>query len=381
MRFLPLIWSGIWRKPGRTILIFLQVSVAFALFGVLQGLKTGVELAVAAARADLLIVHSRLSFFAESLPLSFDEQIKSVPGVKLVLPVEIFGAIYQRPTQRLAVVAIRPDADWQDAFTYSIPPEALAAFQKSRTAALVKIDLAKKYGWKVGDRIPLMSQTAQMNGSTEWAFDVVGIFTDSDLGGGGDIIVVNFTYVDEARAAGKGTVQHFNVAVADPAMATMVIDGIDRRFANSSHETRTESLRELAQSQMQSIGDLNFLIRAIVGAVLVALLFATSTMMMQSIRERTPELAVMKTLGFTDRDVFLLVLAEALVVCVAAAAFGLALATLVFPFASKLVPGLSMPVVVVALGLAYAVVVALISAAVPAVQAARLQIVNALAER
>jgi putative ABC transport system permease protein len=164
-------------------------------------------------------------------------------------------------------------------------------------------------------------------------------------------------------------------------MATMVIDGIDRRFANSSHETRTESLRELAQSQMQSIGDLNFLIRAIVGAVLVALLFATSTMMMQSIRERTPELAVMKTLGFTDRDVFLLVLAEALVVCVAAAAFGLALATLVFPFASKLVPGLSMPVVVVALGLAYAVVVALISAAVPAVQAARLQIVNALAER
>jgi putative ABC transport system permease protein len=381
MRFLPLIWSGIWRKPGRTILIFLQVSVAFALFGVLQGLKTGVELAVAAARADLLIVHSRLSFFAESLPLSFDEQIKSVPGVKLVLPVEIFGAIYQKPTQRLGVVAIRPDADWQDAFTYSIPPEALAAFQKSRTAALVKIDLAKKYGWKVGDRIPLMSQTAQMNGSTEWAFDVVGIFTDSDLGGGGDIIVVNFTYVDEARAAGKGTVQHFNVAVADPAMATMVIDGIDRRFANSSHETKTESLRELAQSQMQSIGDLNFLIRAIVGAVLVALLFATSTMMMQSIRERTPELAVMKTLGFTDRDVFLLVLAEALVVCVAAAAFGLALATLVFPFASKLVPGLSMPVVVVALGLAYAVVVALISAAVPAVQAARLQIVNALAER
>ena len=248
MRFLPLIWSGIWRKPGRTILIFLQVSVAFALFGVLQGLKTGVELAVAAARADLLIVHSRLSFLAEPLPLSFDEQIKSVPGVKLVLPVEIFRANYQNPTQRLGVVAIRPDANWQDAFTYSIPSDALAAFQKSRTAALVKIDLAKKYGWRLGDRIPLKSQTAQMNGSTDWAFDVVGMFTDSDLGGGGDIIVVNFTYVDEARAVGKGTVQHFNVAVADAAMATMVIDGIDRHFANSSHETRTESLRELAQS-------------------------------------------------------------------------------------------------------------------------------------
>jgi putative ABC transport system permease protein len=295
--------------------------------------------------------------------------------------VEIFGAIYQNPAQRLGVVAIRPDADWQDAFTYSIPPDALAAFQKSRTAALVKVDLAKKYGWKVGDHIPLMSQTAQMNGSTDWAFDVVGIFTDSDLGGGGEIIVVNFTYVDEARAAGKGTVQHFNVLVSDPTTVTAVIDEIDSRFANSSHETKTESLRQLAQSQMQSIGDLNFLIRAIVGAVLVALLFATATTMMQSIRERTPELAILKTLGFTDREVFLLVLTEALVVCIAAAAFGLALATLAFPFASKVVPGLSMPGVVVALGLAYAVVVALISAAVPAAQAARLQIVNALAER
>lgn len=381
MKYLPLIWSGIWRKPGRSILIFLQISVAFALFGVLQGLKTGVEHAVAAARADLLIVHSRLSFLAEPLPLGLDQQIKAVPGVKLVLPVEIFGAIYQNPAQRLGVVAIRPDADWQDAFTYSIPPDALAAFQKSRTAALVKVDLAKKYGWKVGDHIPLMSQTAQMNGSTDWAFDVVGIFTDSDLGGGGEIIVVNFTYVDEARAAGKGTVQHFNVLVSDPTTVTAVIDEIDSRFANSSHETKTESLRQLAQSQMQSIGDLNFLIRAIVGAVLVALLFATATTMMQSIRERTPELAILKTLGFTDREVFLLVLTEALVVCIAAAAFGLALATLAFPFASKVVPGLSMPGVVVALGLAYAVVVALISAAVPAAQAARLQIVNALAER
>jgi putative ABC transport system permease protein len=160
-----------------------------------------------------------------------------------------------------------------------------------------------------------------------------------------------------------------------------VADEIDRRFANSSNETKSESLRELAQLQLQSIGDLNFLIRAIVGAVLVALLFATSTMMMQSIRERTAELAVLKTLGFTDRAVFLLILAEAAVVCVAAAALGLALALLAFPFAARFVLGISMPAVVIEIGLASAVFVALVSAGVPAILAARLRVAEALASR
>jgi putative ABC transport system permease protein len=125
---------------------------------------------------------------------------------------------------------------------------------------------------------------------------------------------------------------------------------------------------------------LNFLIRAIVGAAVVALLFATAAMMMQSIRERTPELAVLKTLGFTDRAVFFLILTEAIAVCVAAAAFGLALAALAFPYAAKILPGISLPGVIVEVGLACAVLVALISAAVPAALAARLRIVAALAE-
>jgi putative ABC transport system permease protein len=379
MRFLPLFWSGIWRKPGRTVLIFFQVSIAFALFGMLQGLKTGVDHAVGDARADLLIVHSRLSFLAESLPSGLLEQISSVPGVKLVVPVDIFGATYQKPTEGLGVVAISLVNDWPTAFTYTIAPEYVAALQKLRTGALVRVDLANKYGWKIGDRIPLMSNTAQLSGSTDWAFDVVGTFSDSDIGGARYMIVVNLAYLDEARLLGKGTVQHFNVAISDPKQAVMVADEIDRRSANSSQETKTESLLELAQSQMQSIGDMNFLIRAIVGAVLVALLFATATMMIQSVRERALELAVLKAVGFTDRAVFLLILAEALVVCVAAAAFGLAVATAVLPLAARFILGLSMPKIVVAVGLGLAVVVALISSAVPAALAARLRVATSLA--
>jgi len=379
VKYLPLIWSGLWRKPGRTVLIFLQVSVALALFGVLQGLKTGVAHAVSAARADLLLVHSRLSSIAQSLPAGLLEQIRTVPGVKLAVPVELFGMTYQKPTERIGGVAVDPAGDWPSAFTYTIAPQYVAAFRESRTAMLIRDLVADKYGWQVGDHIPLTLTIAHMDGSTTWAFDVVGTFSDSDIGGGRYIVIVSLPYLDEARLTGKSTVNHFNVALSDPKLAAQVADAIDQRSANSSHETKTESLRELAQSDMQQIGDFDFLIRAVVGAVLVALLFATTTMMIQSIHERTPELAVLKTVGFTDSAVFLLILAEALLIFLSGAAFGLALATLSLPLAARFVLGLSMPGVVLVIGLALGLAVALISAALPAMLAARLRVATALA--
>ena len=380
MKFLPLIWSGVWRKPGRTVLIFLQVSVAFALFGVLQGMKTGMERLIEQARADLLLVHGSLSLI-DPLPLGLLERIKSVAGVKAVVPVELFGGIYQQPTQQVGIVAIRPVDDWLSAFTYTVAAEHAAAFAKIRTGTLIRKSLADKYGWKIGDRIPLITNTAQMDGSTTWSFEIVGTYTDSDVAGGSDVILIQYDYFDEARLLGKGLVSHFNVAIVDPRQAAPVAEAIDRHFANSTHATKTDSLRELAQMQLQSIGDLEFLIRAVVGAVLVALFFATTTMLMQSVRERTPELAVLKTLGFSTSALFLFIVAEAAVVCVVAAGFGLALALVAFPLASKFVPGLSMPAPVVAIGLGSAALVALLSASAPAIRAARLNIVAALGSR
>jgi putative ABC transport system permease protein len=381
MKYLPLIWSGLWRKPGRTILIFLQVTVAFVLFGVLQGLKTGIEHAVADARADLLIVHSRQDFLFSPLPLGLLQQIRSVPGVKVAIPVELSGGYYQKEENGMGVVSVLTDRNWTDAFTFNVAPDQLAAFARTRTAALISEFDAQKYGWRIGDKIPIVTRVPQKNGSTTWTFDVVGTFTDSDVAVSRYKVLANYAYWDEARASGTGNVNHFNVAVTDPNQAVPVADAIDRRFANSSHETKSESLRELAQQQVQQIGDLDFLIRAVVSAVLAALLFATATMMMQSVRERTPELAVLKTVGFTDRTVFLLILSEAIVVCLAAATCGLELATLVFPFAGHFVFGLSMPKVTIVTGLAMATAVALVSAAVPATRAARLRVVTALTER
>jgi putative ABC transport system permease protein len=380
VRFLPLIWSGVWRKPGRSVLIFLQVSVAFALFGVLQGMKTGVDALIGQARADLLLVHGSLSLI-DPLPLGLLERIRAVPGVKTVVPVELFGGIYQQPTQQIGIVAIRPDENWLSAFTYTVAPEQAAAFHQMRTGTLIRQSLADKYHWKIGERIPLITNTAQRDGSTTWSFEIVGTYTDTDVAGGSDVILIQYDYFDEARLTGKGQVSHFNTAIVDPHQAAAVADAIDRTFANSTNATKTESLRELAQMQLQSIGDLDFLIRAIVSAVLVALFFATTTMLMQSVRERTPELAVLKTLGFADSALFLVIVAEAAFVCVVAAGCGLALALFAFPFAGKFVPGISMQPEVVVTGLGCGALVALISASVPAIRAARLSIVAALGSR
>jgi len=381
MKYLPLVWAGIWRKRGRTILIFLQVAVAFTLFGVLQGLKTGVEHAIAAARADLLIVHAREGLFSAPLPVGMLETIRSVPGVAVAIPVDLTGATYQKPDQQMALVAIRPDSGWMSAFTYTIPAAYEKAFRATRTGILVNARLAKKYRWKIGDRIPLITHVAQKDGSSVWTFDVVGTFTDDDVGSQDTNTIINYDYWNEARATGKDMVNHFNVRIADPTAAAAMSDAIDARFANSPNETRTESIREMAQESLQSIGDLEFLIRAVVAAVLAALLFATATMLMQSVRERTSEIAVLKTVGFTDGAVFALTLAESALVCVTGGGAGLAVASLAFPYASRFVHGLSMPWIIVMMGLLAALAVALVSAALPAVMAARLEVATALADR
>lgn len=381
MKYLPLIWSGIWRKPGRTALVLLQVAVAFALFGVLQGMKSGVERSVANSRADVLFVGPAESGGAP-LPISYLERLRSIPGMKEVSFADGFLGTYQRPTEFVYVLAIPPTDLWATLVPeiFQVLPKDLQALKNTRNGVLITADIGKKYGWHIGDRIPLTSNTLQSNGSGTWILQVVGTVTDHEIGEGG-FIVGNYDYLNEARALNKDTVRNFYAVISDPKRAAEMSDTIDRVFANSSNETKTASFRENAQQQLRSIGDLDFLIRAITSTVLVALLFSITTIMMQTIRERTPELAVLKTLGFTDRSVFLMVVGESLLICVAAALLGLALATGVFPYTAKFVPGLSMPLSVVGAGLIGAILVALITAAPPASRAARLQVVDALAGR
>ncbi len=322
MKFLPLVWSGIWRKPARTFLTLTQVVVAFALFGVLQGMKTGVDEAIAGARADVLSV-GPAALGGVPLPRAYLERLRSIPGVKTVAFSDGLLGTYQNPTQTVFVLAIQDSDVWLTLIpeVFQVAPSDLAALRRTRTGVLVSADVAEKYGWRVGDRIPLTSATLQKNGSGSWVFDVVGTFAARDVQDG--YIVANYAYLDEARALNNGTVGNFYAVVADPKQAAEVTEAIDSAFVNSSNETRTVSFREMAQQQMQAIGDLDFAIRCIVSAVLVALLFSVTTMMIQTTRERTSELAVLKTLGFSKRVVFQLVVGEKIKTCVAGSIIGL----------------------------------------------------------
>ncbi len=316
------------------------------------------------------------------LPIGGLSRLQLIPGVKTVSFNDGMLATYQKPTESVYVLFIPPSDFFRtvEPRTFTIESKDLDALRKIRTGVLITSDIGKKYGWHVGDKIPLTTNIAQTNGSTTWIFDIVGMVSDHERGED-SLVVANYYYFDEARALDKGTVNHYYAIASNPKQAAAVSDAIDHAFANSASPTLTSSFRERTQQAMQSLGDLNFAIRWILSAVLAALMFSTATMLMQTLRERTPEFAVLKTLGFGNRMVFVLVAAESLLVCIAAALTGLALAWITFPLAAKYMPGLSMPIVVVGFGVLGAVLVALISVSVPGLRAARLNIVDALAER
>jgi putative ABC transport system permease protein len=381
VKYLVLVWSGIRRKPVRTALIFLQVCVAFALFGVLQGMKTGMDRAIANTRADMLYVGPAV-YGGAPLSIAGLSQLRAVPGVKDVSFNYGMLTFYQKPTQEVYVLGI-PPSDFirtVDPGHFDVAPKDLEALRTIRTGILITPDIGRKYGWHVGDKIPLTSGTLQANGSPTWIFDIVGMVTFRDRGED-EYVFANYYYIDEARALNKGAVSHFYAIAADPQHAAAVSEAIDHAFANSATPTATASFRERSQQTMQSLGDLNFAVRWILSAVLAALVFSIATMMMQTVRERTPELAVLKTLGFDSRTIFLLIASESLLLCIAASLAGLALSWIAFPLAAKYMAGLSMPVAVVSFGVLGAVFVALISVSVPAVRAASVGIADALAGR
>ncbi len=380
MKFLFLIWSGIWRKRTRAALILLQVSVAFTLFGVLQGLNTGIKQAINKAHANRMYVFSRVSS-GDSLPASLLADIQRVPGVLTVTYESGIGGTYQNPDQQVGATAV-------DAMSYArifpeivIPQAQLEALDRTRTGAIVGEELARRYGWKIGQRITIQSPLTQRNGSRDWSFDIVGFYTQPDDPDRTNSLIINFAYLNEAREVNRDTVNGFVVQINDPKRSASIGHDIDALFANSSHETRTQSESDIAASQVQRIGDIDFLAHAVTAAAFFALLFATGALMMQTIRERTPELAVLKTFGFADRRVMALILSEALVTCVLGAAIGLAIAALLLPQAKQLIGLGYLPEAVIAEGFAAAIILALISGAIPAWRGLKLQVATALSRR
>lgn len=386
-KYIPLVWAMLWRSRTRTWLTFLSVAVAFLLYGLLQAVGAGFSGATRLTNDDVLMVTHRFGP-TKPMPYAHRGRIAAVPGVAVVSPMVFFGGSYQDPKNTMPSFATDPRTFFATDARFLLAPDQLEAFIKTRTGAVAGRDLAEKYGWKIGDRIPLASPWAKKDGSRDWTFDLVGIHTMNREKVGDTLssiqLLINYDYFDEARQY-PGVVTIFMVRIDDPARAVEIGKAIDALFRNSSSETRTQTQGEFVVSFVKQVGDVGLMLSAILAAVFFTLVLVAGNTMMQAFRERIPELAVLKTIGYTDRAVAGLVLVESLLLCTAAGALGLALAFLAVPPVRELVaqflPALGLTPAVLVEGLALALVLGVIAAAIPAWRSARLGVVEALASR
>lgn len=382
MKYLGLVWASLWRKKIRTTLTLLSIVVAFLLFGMLQGVNSAFSAGVDRANVDRLVVINRIAL-TEPLPMAYLSQIDAVPGVRSTAFATWFGGYYQEQKNFIFAAPVDIDRYLSTVSEIVVDPAAVERFRSSRTTALVGLQAMQKFGWKIGDRVPIHSTIwpQRSNGSMDWAFDIVGSYEVPGDANAGMSLLFQHDYFDESRQFGNGTVGWYIVRVSDPRQSAQVAAAIDALFANSPNETKTQSEKEFTQAFLKQFGDINFIVNAILGAVFFSLLFLTGNTMMQAVRERIPELAVLKTLGYSDGKLLALVASESLLLCLVAAALGLGLAALAFPALESVIGAEQMPTEVYVKGAVAATALALMVGLPPAWRARRLSIVDALSGR
>ncbi len=385
MGYLPLLWAGLFRKKTRTVLTLLSVFVAFLLFGLMQAVTTAFESGADSADAKRLLTIARYSII-ELLPLAHLRQIEQVPGVVGVAHAEWFGAKYQNESNAFPVFAVDPGRYLDMYPEFLIAPAELEAFARTRAGAVAGVRLVQRYGWKVGQKLPISSEIhPRADGSLAWEFDLVGTIDAEDpaVRANTDVVLINVAHFDEARRLGKGRTGWYVVRIDDSSRARAIAADIDRRFQNSPDETKTQPEKEFAVGFAKQIGDLGALVTRILAAVFFTILIMTGNTMAQSVRERIPELAILKTLGFSDGKVTALVLAEALLLLALAGALGMLVAAGALPVLNRAIGSRFPPLYVTAgtwiAGTGIVLALALAVGLPPALRARRLRIVDALA--
>jgi len=374
--------ASLMRKKTRTVLTLLSIVTAFLLFGLLQAVNVMFSAGADFVGATRLVTQARVSF-TTSLPMRLLPEIEAVPGVESVMWSQWFGGVWQENTQLIIFAAdpmrlhevypefVMPDAEWK-------------AFAETRTGMIAGRSLANQYGWKIGDKVPIGSNIfPQKDGSKAWIFDLVGIYdgVDAEWQRNTNQGYINFAYFDEANQFGSGRAGTFTLKLSNPDQAQQVAQAIDAKFENSRDETKTQTEKDFSLGFFKQIGDIGLIVRWILFAVFFTLLLVVGNTIAQSVRERIPELAILKTLGFTDGSVLGFVLAEAAALCVIGGLVGLALATVIgitigggnFPLAVDYRVWITGGIAIVVLSLAVGLP--------PALRASRLSIVDALAGR
>jgi putative ABC transport system permease protein len=376
MKFVPLILANLFRKKLRTTLTIGSFAVALFLFGLLAVVRGAFNQGIDIAGADRLVIVNKVSII-QPLPFSYRDQILRIPGVKAITFDCWFGGVYQDERNFIPQFAI----DTQNQRTVFpeliVPDDQWKAFLEDREGAIAGANTAKRFGWKVGDRIPIKGTIYQGT----WEFNLRGIYTGERPSDDRTQFWFHYGYLDERRQFGKGEVGWYTVRVDNPDDSPRIAKAIDSEFANSPYETKTDTEKAFATSFVKQAGNIGFLIRAIGGVVFFTLLLVTGNTMAIAVRERTGELAVLKAVGFTDRFVLLLVLGESLVISAVGGVIGLTLSKL-FTLSGDptrgLLPFFYLPTSSILMGLGVAVAVGILAGILPATSAMRLRVVDAL---
>jgi putative ABC transport system permease protein len=383
MKYIHLLWSNLRRHKTRTSFTLLSIAIAFLLFAFLAAVNVAFRAGVDTAGADRLFTTHKVSII-QPLPFAYREQIAQVPGVVAVTHASWFGGIYQDKNtgfQGVFQSPVDPDAYLAMYPEFRVSEAEKRAWLADREGVLIGRKTADRFGWKVGDRIPVQATIwRKQDGAALWEFNVSGIY-DGDKGVDTTQFLFHYEYFDEARQFGQGIVGWYVVRIADPAQTAAMSARIDALFENSPAETKTVTEKALAQSFADQIGDIGTIIQLILAAVFFTLLLVAGNTMAQSVRERSAELAVLKTLGFSDGRVMALVLAESCLIAIVGGAIGLGLGALMVAQGDPtggFLPVFFFPERDVAVGITMVLLLGLVTGILPALQAMRLRITEAL---
>jgi len=379
MKFLPLLWSSLWRKKIRTIFTLLSVFVAFLLFGLLMTIRTAFSFGVEIAGLDRLVLIHKVSLIMP-LPISYLERLRSTDGVTLVTHNSWFGGVYQDPSNFFAQIATEPEPFMKLYPEFHLPPDQMKAWLTDRQGAVVGVDLAKRFNWKIGDRVPIVGTIWQPKKGQVWEFNIVGLY-DGDPGIDKTQFLFRYDYLNENRRAGDGLVGWYIVKIADASQAQQMAAKFDGMFANSSAETKTTTEKGFVEGFAKQVGDIGAIMVAILVAVLFTMMLVAANTMAQSVRERTSEVGVLKTLGFSNASILVLVLSEAVLIAVIGGGLGLLVAWLFVQRGDPtggMLPIFILPPRDVAVGALLIVVLGVASGVLPALNAMQLKITDAL---
>jgi putative ABC transport system permease protein len=381
-RWLPIVWANLGRRKLRLVFTFISIVLAFLMFGMLDALRTSLSQAINVTGADRLLLQSKVNLTVQ-LPRSHYEKVKAVEGVRAAVPFNWFGGIYKdakRPIQMQAtdagqLLAVYPEM--------ALTPAEIAAWKQNRQGLIIGKLLADQYGWKIGQHVPIRSQIwRKADGTDTWDFDIVGIYGVNGGGVNKASAFFQYDYFNESLQFGKDMVGMIAIRVKDPAQSDAVAKRIDALFANSPTETKTATERVFVKQLLDQVGNIGMILVSVTSAVFFTMLLVIANTMAQSVRERTNEIGVLKTLGFSGLTILFLVLFEALLLTFTGGLAGLGLAWL---FASGLgetvkdyFPSFGLRGATFVVGTLLMLVFGLVTGAWPALTAMRLKIVDAL---